>query len=244
MWGRIRKVGQSFADGVRQQPMVTVLSLALSSLTLLGATSLSAYLRDRDIQVGEDHARNLSYVLAQQEDRSFRSIDNVISGLVLQLDAAKDLGDLRRLSVGSDFQRTMRERVAGLMDIDNIAIVDADGRLLNRTRGGSLPLVDLSKRDYIGNLRSAPAGSLYVSVPVPSPTTGSWEVALAERLTASDGAFLGVVIGVVELHSIERNFSAITLGPHGSISLDRKDGIHLARFPHVNSLIGSSLAGT
>jgi diguanylate cyclase (GGDEF)-like protein len=242
MWERIAKVSRFCVKDLRQQPMVAILSVTLALLTVLGALGLSNYLRDRAIQVDEAHGRNLSYVLAQQEDRTFQSVDNVISSLIDQLDAARDVNELQNLAAGADFQRVMQRRIVGVMDIDNIAVINANGLLVNQSQEGPIPQADLSKRDYVSNFRSAHLSGAYLSIPFPSPTIGSWEVALSKRISAPDGSFLGVVIGVLELHSLEQYFSGITRGPNGSISMDRIDGINLARYPHVNALIGSSVS--
>ena len=233
-----------WSEAFRRQPLLAGVSASLAVLALSGAFGLSAYLRNKEIATGEAHARNLAYVIAEQADRTFQSIQLVTSGVVDRFKTTQNLTDFKRDAVGAAVQSSMRERISGHPDIDNVAIVSADGHLLNRTRPGPIPPVDLSHRDYIGALRGARWSDTYLSQPVRSPTTGAWEVTLGQRISAPDGSFLGAVIGVVELRKIESVYAEIALGPHGSISMTRTDGIHLARYPHVDSLIGSSLAAS
>ena len=244
MWKRVMRVGIGRIADLRRQPLLAGVSVLLAVLGLLGAFGLSIYLRNKDLATGEAHARNLAYVIAEQADRTFQSIELVTAGVVDRFDTANNLAELKKAAVGPEVQNLMRERIAGHPDIDNISIVSSDGRLLNRVRPGPIPHVDLANRDYIAALRGARPFSTYLSKPVRSPTTGTWEVTLGQRISAPDGSFLGVVIGVLELHNIESLYAEIALGPHGSISMTRTDGVHLARYPHVDSLIGLSLAGS
>jgi diguanylate cyclase (GGDEF)-like protein len=228
----------------RQRWLILGVSLCLAAGSVAAATSLAFKLRAQAIAQDAREASNLAYVLAEQIDRTFQSVGLVASGIVHRVQQAQTVEGLKQLAADAEIQALMRDRIAGHLDLDNLAIVAADGVLINRTRPGPTPKVDLSQRDYIQELRHQRPFATYISRPTESPTTGRWEITLAERISSSRGDFLGVIIGVLELHSLEEVFARVAIGPHGSISLSRSDGIHLARFPHVDALIGTSQAAS
>ncbi len=81
----------------------------------------------------------------------------------------------------------------------------------------------------------------YVSKPERNRATGTWTIYLARKLTAPDGEFLGLVAGAMELAYFEKFFGSIALRPDGAISLFRRDGLLLARYPQ-RDLPGTSYA--
>lgn len=228
----------------RQHLFIVAVTSALVLASMLSVASLTYFLRGSAIKAAEEHTQNLAFVLAEQTTRVLRSVELVTNGIAHDLQISAREASLSSLASDPSLQNRLRDRIAGLSDLDNVAIVSENGRLLNRTRAGPIPKVDLSNRDYITQLRDAPPQATYLSNPTRSPTTGTWEVAWATRISGQSGRFLGVVIGVIELHNFEDLYSKVALGVHGSISMTRIDGIHLARFPHVDAQIGGSLLGT
>src|SRR5215813_10331106 len=59
----------------------------------------------------------------------------------------------------------------------------------------------------------------------------------------SDGEFLGVVVGTIKSQYFEELYRTVVRGPDEWIALLRSDGVLLARYPHVDALIGRSFSG-
>ena len=83
-----------------------------------------------------------------------------------------------------------------------------------------------------------------MSSPFKSDLTGTWQLTLSKRVSASDGAFLGVVSGVIELASFADLLNRLALGEHGSISVIRDDGEIIACFPQTELTLGSDIASS
>ena len=74
--------------------------------------------------------------------------------------------------------------------------------------------------------------------PLRSFITGGWTTVIAHRLTAADGTFLGVMSRRIDPGSYEKFFASVALGPSAAIALFHADGTMLARYPHIDELIG------
>ena len=65
---------------------------------------------------------------------------------------------------------------------------------------------------------------------------------LARRVNGERGEFLGVVVGAIEALYFEDFYRAITLHEGGAVTVFRKDGTMLVRYPHVENMMGQKLA--
>jgi hypothetical protein len=72
--------------------------------------------------------------------------------------------------------------------------------------------------------------------------TGGWTTVIAYRLSASDGAFLGVLGRRIDPANFEKFFASVALGKGAAISMFHRDGTLIARHPHVASMIGQKFA--
>jgi hypothetical protein len=184
-------------------------------------------------------ARELSAVnvaVSEQTVRMFEGVDLVLSAVIEQLrhDGVASAADYRRLKTGQEAHATLRARIAALPHLDAVALIDADGNLVNFSRYWPAPSVNVADRDYFGHLREHRSPQPYVSAPVPNRGSGTWTIFLARRVDAPDGRFIGLVLGAIELKSFEEFYRAIGLPDGSAISLWRRDGMLLARYPRFD----------
>ena len=186
---------------------------------------------------------NLALAIAGQTDRSFQSVELVQRSLVAQFQSAglRDRGDYARLAATEDLHRALQDKISGLPQVDAVSIVDARGKLLNSSRAWPVPDIDLSDRDYFRALANDPTLHSFESAPIRKRQTGVWTMYLAEKVTGRDGEFLGVVLSSIRLENFEQFYASMSLGPHSAITLLRRDGVLLARYPRVESMIGRSI---
>jgi diguanylate cyclase (GGDEF)-like protein len=76
--------------------------------------------------------------------------------------------------------------------------------------------------------------------PVHSRITGAWTTVIARKVTGPNGEFLGAVGRGIEPANFEKFFASLTLGDDAVISMLHRDGTLLARYPHVESMIGQN----
>ena len=77
---------------------------------------------------------------------------------------------------------------------------------------------------------------------VRSYLTGNLNSVIAHRLSGEDGVFLGVMTRRIDPANYEKFFASVALGTGAAISMFHADGTLLARYPHVDELIGQNFA--
>jgi signal transduction histidine kinase len=219
------------------------LGLALVA-AIAGGTALTlAQLRSKALGDSERELRSLAFVISQETDRSFQSLELVESNLIERMRGERfgSEEDYRRRMSGKAVHEELSKAINGLPQVDRIALIDDHGKLVNFSLTWPPPDVDLSDRDYFQALSHSPGTDSFLSVPVKARTTGTWSVYLVRRVSGPNGEFLGLVLGAMQLSYFENFYRSIALGDSSSISLFRRDGILLARHPHIDPSIGRSL---
>ena len=69
---------------------------------------------------------------------------------------------------------------------------------------------------------------------------GKWTTIVARRLSLPDGTFVGAMVRRIDPDSYQRYFASVALADGAAISLFDREGKMLARYPHVEDLIGRS----
>ena len=68
--------------------------------------------------------------------------------------------------------------------------------------------------------------------------SAGWATVIAHKVTGPKGEFLGVVTRAITPASFEKFFASLALGEGAAISMYHRDGTLLARYPHVEAMIG------
>jgi signal transduction histidine kinase/CheY-like chemotaxis protein/HPt (histidine-containing phosphotransfer) domain-containing protein len=221
-------------------------AIALALIATIAGTSVFflGNLRESTLQTAETSLSRYSLTLAENADRSFKSVDLVLSSIADYV-ARKGVvdNDTYRAAVSDrETHFLLREKIAGLPQIDALTVIDARGKLLNFSRFWPIPDVDVSDRDYFKALKADDGPQSFVSAPVQNRGNGTWNVYLARRLNDPQGHFLGLLLGAISVPYFENFFSSTSLGPDTTISLMREDGLLLAHFPPNND-IGNQSSG-
>jgi signal transduction histidine kinase len=209
------------------------LGTALLILVLLATNAaVILHLRKSERRNEEAQLANLSLTLAEQADRAFQAADLTVSSVVAEApdDATDGAAFATRMS-GRNVHLLLREKISGVPQLSAVTVIGRDGKLVNWSRRWPIPDIDVSDRDYFRALRDDPDLKSYVSAPARNRATGAWTVFLAHRVNGSDGAFLGIVLGAIELRYFEEFYRAISLDESATIALQRPDGVLLVRFP-------------
>jgi PAS domain S-box-containing protein len=216
-------------------------ALVLVTLTAAGLTTWHGYQ-----ETTASHRReiaNLGLVLAEQTARAIQAVDLVLQELQAKVVAegirtpaqfAEQMGtpEVHRLLVG---------RMANLPQADAIVLTDSSGRPVNSSRFWPIPSGDFSDRDYFRHMRDHDDHGLFVGSPALGRFSGTWVVFLARRVNGPSGEFLGVVGSGIELSYFEEVYRAINLDEGGAVTLFRKDGILLVRYPPRAEVLGKQL---
>jgi signal transduction histidine kinase len=198
---------------------------------------LIVHLRESELADEGEQLARLSLVLAEEADRSFQSVDLVISSIAGRIEAegVSDSASFQQKMAGQDLYLLLREKISGLPQLDAVIVVNNQGKAINTSRSWPIPEIDVSDRDYFRAMKEDPNLKSYISQPVRNraagTVTGTWTIYLAHRVSGAGGEFQGMILGAIKMQYFEDSYRAISPGLGGTIVISRLDGVMLARFP-------------
>jgi diguanylate cyclase (GGDEF)-like protein/PAS domain S-box-containing protein len=222
----------------------------LSGILLIGliaCASIAAILnsRERALTLAERELQNLAFVLAAQASATFETIDRVQANLAERIAAAgiSSADEFEQRFSNLEAHLMLRDKHIGLPHVGAFALANAEGRIFNFSRGWPAPEMDISDRSYFQAFQSDKSLASFISEPIRNRANGAWIIQLARRIQTIDGKFAGLLLVAIDLQQFEREFQPIVLGEFGSIALLRENGVLLARYPRIESIIGHAFRG-
>jgi diguanylate cyclase (GGDEF)-like protein/PAS domain S-box-containing protein len=231
-----------FAVGRGRDPIVWLIicgCLLVAAITL-GTMMMVGEFRERAIANSERELQNAVLLLTRHFDQQFEDTEIIAGDIVAQMKVADMASpEAFREKMGSaDAHRMLKSKVSVLTYVGDVMIFDADGRLINSSGDWPVPAADISGRAYFHEFKSNPQAESVLTEPVLSVFTHGWTTVIAHRLSGADGVFLGVMARRIDPATYEKFFASVTLGPGSAISMFHGDGTMLARYPHVEKMIG------
>jgi len=216
---------------------VLYIGAALMIAALLVATAAVVWhFQKSQLLYEESRLSTLSLILTEQADRSFQSVDLVISSVVEAAKGVTDGASFDRIMAGRDVHLLLRAKMSGTPQLDAINVISRTGRVINFSRDWPVPEIDVSDRDYYKAMTADPNVKSYVSQPVQNRASGAWTIFLVHRVDGVNGELLGFVNGAVALKYFEEYYQAITLRRGSSVAILRLDGVTLTRFPRTDTI--------
>ncbi len=208
----------------RVSPAVMVVAFALvMTACVLGVVVWKALdAKKTTLARGKTDTLNLAHSLAEHAAHTIQSADIAMAGMV----------DLLRYRdpVPERFNRYLAETANSLPQIREIGVLDANGKWLYSSLPQT-PLHNNSDRPYFAYHRETPGNALRINEPLQSRLTGRSTIILSKRVEKRDGSFGGVLTAAIDGDYFNEFYRMFQLGPDGSISLLRDDGIVLIRWP-------------
>src|SRR3981189_1895856 len=221
--------------------------LSLTGFFLFGSTPPAAGLAiwDRHAETlahTQSEMVKLSVVLGEQTARSIQAIDLVLQEMQARVHTAGvPQPDQFRQFIGSQaLHDFLHERLKNLPQARAIGLVDSEGWLANGSRFWPIPRVDLSDRDYYKHFREHDDPGLFISSPGRDLISRRWSFFLPRPANAPDGAFPGIVLGLVDAQYLQDFYRAIS-STDETIALFRRDGTLLTRHPHLEALMSAQI---
>jgi PAS domain S-box-containing protein len=219
---------------------LAVIAAVLVAITIAAGGILVWDQRNGAIENAQHDLTDLGIVLADQTTRSFQAVDLVLrdTGAEVQRRGVERPEQLRELLGTEAVHAFLQDHLKHLPQADSIGLIGADGTLVNLSRLWPVPDLNLADRDYFRQLRDHQESDTVISDPVKNRLTGTWTLLVGRRLTAPDGAFLGVVSSTIQLNYLEDFYKTIASHEDRSVSVLRRDGTLIVRFPHLEDRIG------
>lgn len=241
------EAGASASSGQKQSGIrygiVLMAGLCVMVVTIAGAASMIFQARQSEIETWKANLSNLSTTLAEHTEQSFRAADLVLQSIQARVDdlAVEDDADLRRRVGTLSVHETLRDKIAGVPQIDVATIVAANGDIVNFSRRWPAPAINVADRDYFQAVGKSVFSGVFLSQPVHNRGTGSLTFYLARQIHGRGGRPAGVVIVGLSSDFYQDFFKAVTPSKAATLSMVRSDGILLAREPLGDETIGESL---
>jgi hypothetical protein len=149
--------------------------------------------------------------------------------------------DFQRQLETLQIQSYLADRVRNVPQANGIILIDADGLTVNWSR--SWPVVGVSAvgRDYYNYLKNHNDPGMFIGSVSRARGTNKLSLFFARRINGSNGMFLGLVLGIVDVDYLIDFYQ--TAGQHvkEAVTLLRRDGTMLIRHPNPESVIGIKL---
>ena len=234
----------------RRVRTVLVGGISLTVLTVVGAAGLLWHDQQTDIATWKQTATALSITITEHAEQTVRAADLVLQSIVDPLNEAglESSEDLWRAALPSAHQ-TLRNKVAGVPQIDVASIIDGRGDIVNFNRyyppdvpGKPGQRINLAERDYFKVLMAGRYDGVYISAPARNVVKGEWTFYLARQIRSHAGEPIGVVVTGITCGFFEAFFRTVNIGSGSALALYRSDAILLARDPPAEDFIGKSFA--
>ena len=213
------------------------------ALAIVGATDLIIRSQhEASIDAFRIATVNLGNGMAHQTAQQLAAIDRAMIGVQTRL--ASNLAGTREQVVAA----VRTASVFGLLDEQNkrlafadaLWVVDADGRVANSSRGWPATEPDVAGTAFFMHFSDVDDPDLVVSPPVRSSTTGKWAAYMARRINTAQGMFAGAVVAEVSLADLAE-FYKLAMPVRRSVSVARRDGVVLLRYPARDTEIGNQI---
>ncbi|MBR0812312.1 EAL domain-containing protein [Bradyrhizobium diazoefficiens] len=198
--------------------------------------------RERTLANRERELENTVQLIARHFDQQFEDSDVVAADVIGQMNLPEITSPavFRERMSGSATNQMLRSKISSVSYLGDIAIYDAEGELINWSRAQPLPKINVSSRAYFQAFKSNPTGEPVILESVRSFIIGKWTTVVARRLTGPDGTFLGAMVRRIDPASYQHYFASVALAEGTAISLFDREGKMLARYPHLEEMIGRS----
>ncbi|WP_342711374.1 EAL domain-containing protein [Bradyrhizobium sp. B124] len=214
----------------------------LMAAIAIGATLMAENFRERALHNSERELENTVLLLARHFDQQLDDLEVVQRDLIAFM---RDNGiatpeNYKRRMSAADIHAMLKSKMDALSNVGSLNVFDADGALINSSGAWPLPQANIGDRSYFQIFKSSPYSPDMQVVPVVSRVNGRWTTVIVRKVTGPHGEFLGVVGRGIEPATFEKFFSTVALGEGAAISMHHRDGTLLARYPHVEDMIGKN----
>ncbi|MEX0899490.1 MAG: EAL domain-containing protein [Gammaproteobacteria bacterium] len=217
--------------------LVVLGTFVVLAMSLLVAADLKREWAQRT----EDAFRHLGGLARTLEEHAVRTLHGTDLVLINAVDAIEARADGRSRGVG--FNGLLAHSARLMPHVTAIAVLDADGTVVEDSRGNGLTGTDLSEWPCFHD-HQVEGGGGTLHIDMPDRPIGGMEGALtlSRRITAPDGSFGGAVVAFVDPTYFTDFYDAVRVGAEGTIVMVRNDGKLLVRAPVGRLLPGVVVA--
>jgi len=221
-------------------PLTIVGAVLLSVVVVIGGGLFLLNLHNRIQTSSERNLSSNAFIIAKQIEQYFTTVETVQAAIIADTAALAtiDTDNREHLLSRHDVYLKLRDKAAGMPYVGSLTIFSAQGRVINFSRQWPTPDIDITDRDFFKALQANPSLTSFIGEPVRNRATGTWVMHLARKISGPNGEFLGLISAAVELQYLQNYFNEMSFEPGSGVTLFRQDGVVIARFPRIDSIVG------
>jgi diguanylate cyclase (GGDEF)-like protein/PAS domain S-box-containing protein len=230
------------ATPIRRGPILSLILCGglLVAAIMVGTMMMVGEFRERALSNQERELENTVLLLTRHYDQQFEDTEIIANDVISRMQFS-EIGspETFRIWMSSyDAHLLLKSKVNVLSYVGDVGIFDADGKLINSSGTWPLPSISIAERTFFRNLKSDANLKTAVVTPARNQMNGNTTTVIAHRINGPKGIFLGVMARRIDPVHYEKFFASIALGSGSAISMFHHDGTMLARYPHVDSIVG------
>jgi diguanylate cyclase (GGDEF)-like protein len=207
----------------------------------VGTAIMIGSFRERALKNSERQLENTAQLLAVHFEQLLRDFDAVQITVSRQIQAGIDSPEAFKQQMwGEDTHIMLKSKISAYTDLAGITIFDADGQLINSTEVWPVANVNVSDRNYFKAFKAGTASTQTLIELLHSRISHQWSIVVSRAIVGNDGSFLGVISRGIAPANLEAFLSTVSLADGEAISIVHRDGTMLARYPHIEAMIGRS----
>ena len=218
--------------GMRSKLPSTLVAIGVLVLLLLLGDQLWLSYQDK-IKTAEISTRNLAAIFETRLDATLRRTDADLKALAMIIPPeAMNQAAVPRYE--QEINTNLDSRMFNIEEMAGYRVHDANGDTLYTSDSARVQRINISDRAYFQQLRDDPKADLIFSEVVTGRSLGRQVLVIIRAIRDSNGKFLGIVHGMLELNYYRKQFQAIDLGTEGVIALRRSDThAQVVRWPDI-----------
>jgi diguanylate cyclase (GGDEF)-like protein len=220
--------------------------LALSGLVLMAAIAVGtaftiAKFRESAIETGKQGLESAVLLLARHFDQQLDDFAILQNDIVVELqDQGISQPDIFRSEMGTlAIHEMLRAKVGGHSDVAGVNLFDSRGVLINSSQSWPVADIKIADRAFFRRLVDDATISRTVDV-VEGRFAPGHSIVFARKVFGLHSEFIGVVTRAIRPEALETFFASVGLGPQSTIAMHLRRGALLARYPHVEAMIGEN----
>ncbi len=179
------------------------------------------------IQNAENQSKSYALALKEHAERTFSETEQALSNFIQQVNMNGGIQNAPEPTLLNLAEKNAKY----LPQINSIVIIDANGRLIVSSTGGTLRRPDLSDRAYFKHHRNNPEDKLFIGPPIKTRAADLWCFTISRRINTLSGGFGGVAMVALKISYFENLYSSIAAGNDGRLSLAGTNGDYLVLVP-------------
>ena len=209
----------------------------------IGTVMMIDNFRERALSSNERELENTVQLIARHFDQQVEDLTLVLKDIAGRLHASGIGSEMLRGQLSTlAWHEELRTKVGAYSSAAGISVFDADGVLINSSEVWPVPDVRVADRSYFKTLKSGSDSTpIQIELVKGRVFSGGWTTIIAQRLSGPNGQFVGIIARSIAPATFEKYFASVVLREGAAISMYRRDGILLARYPHIENMIGSNI---